>query len=116
MRSLQKGGALLRKWTYRKEKRKHYRVFNECRATSGRPNAPHDFLPYQAYSIFHAGGVISPAKDNTNDVAYLVRQGQQEVIEEDDGDRNYVILVVISHPWSQRRRRSMLTSIEVLEI
>jgi len=59
---------------------------------------------------------MSPVKYNTNEMAYLVRQGQQEVVEEDDGDCNYVILVVISHQWSQRRRRSMLTSIEVLEI
>lgn len=60
---------------------------------------------------------MSPTKCNTNDVAYLVRQGQQEVVEEDGGDGDYVILVVItSHQWSQRRRRLTLTSIEVLEI
>ena len=44
------------------------------------------------------GEVISLAKDGTNDVTYLVRQGQQEVVEEDNGDRSYVVLVVISHP------------------
>ena len=35
-------------------------------------------------------------KRRANDVAYLVRQGQKEVIEEDGGSRNYIILVVIS--------------------
>ena len=39
---------------------------------------------------------MSPTKCNTNDVAYLVRQGQQEVVEEDGGDGDYVILVVIT--------------------
>jgi hypothetical protein len=43
-----------------------------------------------------AGGVINLAKNNASETAYLVRQGQQEVVEEDGGDRNYVILVVIS--------------------
>jgi len=35
-------------------------------------------------------------KRRANDMAYLVRQGQKEVIEEDGGGRNYIILVAIS--------------------
>jgi hypothetical protein len=33
------------------------------------------------------GGVMDLTKGYADDVAYLVRQGQQEVIEEDGGDR-----------------------------
>jgi len=36
------------------------------------------------------------AKRNTNDVAYLIRQGQKKVIEQEGGGRDYMILVVIA--------------------
>jgi len=61
------------------------------------------------------GRVKNPAKGNTN-MAYLVRQCQQEVVEEDSCSRNCVILVTIPHPASQKRLRFMLTSIEVLGV
>jgi hypothetical protein len=48
---------------------------------------PHDFLPCQAYLIFHERD-NKPSERNTSDMTYLVRQGQQEVVEEDGGDRN----------------------------
>jgi len=51
--SIQKGGALLQRWAYRKENRKHYQIVNGCRTTSDPPDVPHDFLPFQTYSIFH---------------------------------------------------------------
>ena len=62
------------------------------------------------------GRVTNPAKGNTNNMAYLVRQGQQKVVEEDSCSRNCVILVMIPHPASQKRLRFMLTSIEVLGV
>ena len=51
--SIQKGIDLLWRWTYRNENRKDYQIVNECRMRSDPPDAPHDFLPFQAYSIFH---------------------------------------------------------------
>jgi len=51
--SIQKGVALPRRWTYRNENRKDYQIVNECRATNDPPDTPHDFLPFQTYSIFH---------------------------------------------------------------
>jgi len=51
--SIRKGIALLRRLTYRKENRKHYQIVNECRTTGDPPHVPHDFLPFQAYWIFH---------------------------------------------------------------
>jgi len=48
------------------------------------------------------------AKVNANDVAYLVRQCQKEVIEEDGIDRNFVILIAIPHS-SQSQKRLKLT-------
>ena len=60
--------------------------------------------------------MIKLVKNNSDDMAYLVRKGQQKIVEEDDGDRNYVILAVIFHSWLQKRRKSTLTSIEVLGI
>jgi hypothetical protein len=42
-------------------------------------------------------------KGYADDVAYLVRQGQQEVIEEDGGDRGRIILVSIPHQYSQSK-------------
>jgi hypothetical protein len=65
---------------------------------------PHDFFPCQAYWIFHE-------RDNklyeggTSDMAYLVRQGQQEVVEEDGDDRNCIILVSIPHQHSESKKR-----------
>jgi hypothetical protein len=35
-----------------------------------------------------AGGAVNSAKGDANHMAYLVRQGQEEVIEENGGDRN----------------------------
>jgi hypothetical protein len=73
--------------TYHEEDRKHYDIVNECRTASDSACVPHDFLPCQAYSIYHRR-VINLAKGDANHLAYLVRQGQEEVIEEDGGDRN----------------------------
>lgn len=53
-------------------------------------------------------------KGSANDVAYLVRQGQQEVIEEDGGSRGYIILVVISRSQEQEWYKPMPTFLEVL--
>ena len=44
-------------------------------------------------------GTISPAKNSISYVAYLIRQGQQVVVEEDGGDRHLIILVAI--PYSE---------------
>jgi hypothetical protein len=46
-------------------------------------------------------GTINPAKVGVNDIAYLVPQSQQEVVEEEGGNRNCIILVVIPHAESQ---------------
>ena len=54
------------------------------------------------------------AKRRVNDVAYLVRQGQKEVIEEDGGGRNYVILAEIARSWPQTRLKSVPTFLAVL--
>ena len=64
-------------------------------------DVPHDFLSCQAYLIFD-GRVNKRGKKNANDVARLVRQGQKEVIEEDGGDRNCIILATIARSQSQR--------------
>jgi hypothetical protein len=48
---------------------------------------PHDFLPCQAYLIFYERD-DKPSEGNTSDMTYLVRQGQQEVVEEDGDDRD----------------------------
>jgi len=40
------------------------------------------------------------ARGNTHDMAYLVGQGQKEVIEEDGGGRNSIILVAITRSQS----------------
>ena len=106
---------MLQRQTYRKEDPKHYQIVNESRTTKDTPCIPHDFLPFQAYLIFHRR-VISLAKGNTGNMTYLVRQGQQEVIEEDGGDRNYVVLVVVFCSGLQRRQKMALTSIAVLGI
>jgi hypothetical protein len=47
--------------------------------------------------------MINVARGNTDSVTYLVRQGQQEVIEEDGGGRNRIILASIAHSRSQKR-------------
>jgi hypothetical protein len=49
------------------------------------------------------GGTISLTKGNSNKIAYLVRQGQQEVLEEDSGGCNCVILPIIDRSLAQRR-------------
>jgi hypothetical protein len=48
---------------------------------------PHDFLPCQAYSIFQER-INKSNEGGTSDMTYLVRQGQQEVVEEGGDDRN----------------------------
>jgi len=53
VQSIQKGVALPRRWAYRNENRKDYQIVNGCRMTSNPPDAPHEFLPFQAYSTFH---------------------------------------------------------------
>ena len=55
-------------------------------------------------------------KRNTSDVAYLVRQGQYEVVEEEGGCRHLVILAIISHSGSSKRRKLILTPTAFLEI
>jgi hypothetical protein len=50
-----------------------------------------------------------PSGGNTSDMAYLVWQGQQEVIEEDGDDRNYIILVSILHQHSTSKKQWELT-------
>jgi hypothetical protein len=47
--------------------------------------------------------MINVVGGNTNGVAYLVWQGQQEFIEEDGGGRNRIILDSIGHSQSQKR-------------
>ena len=49
------------------------------------------------------------AKRNANDMAYLVRQGQEVVVEEDGYGCHRIILVGIPHSQSQKRWRSILT-------
>jgi hypothetical protein len=53
-----------------------------------------------------AGGTINSAEGHANRTAYLVRQGQQEVIEEDCGDRNCIILIPI--PCQHSRSKKMM--------
>ena len=43
------------------------------------------------------GGSINVARGNTGDVAYLIRKGQEVVIEEDGGGRNFIVLAAIAH-------------------
>jgi len=43
------------------------------------------------------------AKRNADEVAYLVRQGQEVVIEENGGGRNYIILVTIARYQLQKQ-------------
>ena len=49
-------------------------------------------------------------------MAYLVCKSQKEIIEEDGGGRNCIILVAIARSQSQKRRKLMLTLNAVLEI
>jgi hypothetical protein len=51
-----------------------------------------------------AGGVINSAEGYANRAAYLVRQGQQEVIEEDCGDRNCIVLFPIPYQYSRSKQ------------
>jgi hypothetical protein len=62
-----------------------------------------------------AGGVINSAEGYANRTAYLVWQGQQEVIEEDCSDRNCIVLVPIPCQYS-RSKKSTLTLDAVLRI
>ena len=62
------------------------------------------------------GGTVSLAKGNANEMAYLVGQGQKEVIEEDGGDRNRIILIVIPHCQSQQRLKLTPTFSAVLRV
>ena len=47
-------------------------------------------------------GPISLMRSNMNGIVYLVRQGQQEVVEEDGGGRHSIILAAISHSEPQK--------------
>jgi len=40
-------------------------------------------------------GEISLVENDTDDVIYLVPQGQQHIVEEDSGDRDLVILAAV---------------------
>ena len=46
------------------------------------------------------GGTINAAKRQAKDMTHLVRQGQEEVIEEDSGGRNRIILITITRSKS----------------
>jgi len=64
-------------------------------------DVPHDFFPCQAYFIFH-GRDNKRGEKNANVVAHLVHQGKKEVIEEDGGDRNCIILAAVARSQPQR--------------
>ena len=59
---------------------------------------------------------MNVAKRNTNDMAYLVRQGQEVVVEEDGYDCRCIILAEMSRSQSKKRWRSMPTLPAVLGI
>jgi hypothetical protein len=40
---------------------------------------------------------MSAARGDADGMTYLVRQGQKEVVEEDGGDRNRIILASVAH-------------------
>jgi len=46
---------------------------------------------------------MSLERSSTDGTTCLIRQGQQVIVEEDGGDRHYIILVVIPHSESQKR-------------
>ena len=94
--SFQKESALLQRWSYRKEDRKHYHVVNVYRTTSGAPCVPHDFLPRQAYLIFHKKRAKPSELKGPNGMTYLIRQGQEVVVEDNGSSGRLIILVVIS--------------------
>jgi len=54
------------------------------------------------------------AKRSANEVAYLVPQGQEEVIEEDGGGCNYIILMATARSQSEEQCKSMPTFLAVL--
>jgi len=58
--------------------------------------------------------MMSVAKRSAGDVAYLVRQGQKEVIEQEGSGRDYLILVVIAHYQPQKRCKSAPAFLAVL--
>jgi len=60
--------------------------------------------------------MISVVNGNANEMAHLVGQGQKEVIEEDGGDRNCIILIAISRSQSQARLKSTPTLSAVLRV
>ena len=47
-------------------------------------------------------GLISLMRSNADNIVYLIRQGQQEVVEEDGGGRHGKILAKIPHSESQK--------------
>ena len=59
---------------------------------------------------------MNMAKRNTDDMAYLVRQGQEVVVEEDCRSRHAIILAKIYRSQSQKRRKSTHTFPTVLGI
>ena len=83
--------------------------------TSNPPNVPHDFLPCQPYLIFRGRANECSERDG-NDMAYLVPQGQKEVIEGEGSGRNYMILVVIARSQPRKRWKLMPTFLAVLGI
>ena len=55
-------------------------------------------------------------KNDTNGFAYLIRQGQQVVVEQDGSGRKDIILAAIPRFELQNRRKLMFTLIEVLGV
>jgi len=51
--SRQKGQVLPRRSAYRKKNCEDYEIINGCRTANDSLDVPHDFLPCQAYLIFH---------------------------------------------------------------
>ena len=90
MFSRQRDGRALLRTAYRKENTKDYFIVNQYRIIFDGRCVPHVFLPYQANSTFH--GDNKPSEELSY-VAYLIRQGQQVVVEEDGGNRHLTILV-----------------------
>jgi hypothetical protein len=62
------------------------------------------------------GGLRNLVRGNIDDTAYLVRKGQQEVVEQEGGGCNLKILDVTFHSGSKNRRKLTLTPNEVLGI
>jgi len=60
--------------------------------------------------------MLNVAKGNANRMAHLVGQGQKEVIEEDGGDCNCIILTTILRSQSQNRLKSTPTFPPALKV